>query len=240
MSAGEKHREPIDRQRAGHPELRSFGRRKGRKLSPRQQSLVDELLPSVRLDVKRGASITEQFPPNLSRYWLEIGFGAGEHLLAQAQNNPSVGFIGCEPYLDGVVKVLSAIERGKLDQIRVFPDDAREVLRWLPDASIERVFVLFPDPWPKRKHVRRRLINQSTIAELARVLRPEGELRLATDIADYARTMLVAAGSEPRFCWLAEGPGDWRQRPADWPPTRYEAKAKREGRSCCYLRFRRL
>jgi tRNA (guanine-N7-)-methyltransferase len=160
-------------------------------------------------------------------------------MIWQARHNPSVGFIGCEPFEDGVVKALTAIEEHGLENIRLYVDDARDVLRWLPAASIGRAFILFPDPWPKKRHHKRRLISPSLIAELARIIAPGGELRIATDIGDYARTALIALGTSPAFVWTAARPADWRLRPDDWPPTRYEAKALREQRRCYFFRFLR-
>ena len=220
-------------------ELRSFGRRIGRSLGPRQARLW-ETLPQFQLDISQPAVLTELFPRPMRETWLEIGFGGGEHLVWQAQHNPDVGHIGCEPFRDGVVKVLSSIDEHHLDNIRLHADDARDVLRWLPAGSISRAFVLFPDPWPKTKHQKRRLVNGSLLAALARVLKPGGQLRLGTDIADYARTMLMAAQHEPQLRWTAETADHWRIRPDDWPQTRYEAKAVREGRSSCYLFFERV
>ncbi len=136
-----------------------------------------------------------------------------------------------------MVKALAAVEDKGLENIRLHADDARPLLRWLPEASIGRAFVLFPDPWPKKRHAKRRLVAAPLLDMLARVLRPGAELRIGTDIGDYARTMLIAFAAEARFRWLADGPADWRQRPADWPETRYEAKADREGRRRYYLRF---
>lgn len=236
-------------------ELRSFGRRRGRKISARQSGLIAGLLPQVAIDLAVPAVAplsSSLFPvgvpvdaaarhsaPAITEVWLEIGFGGAEHLLWQAQANPGVGLIGCEPFEEGVVKALTGIEDGHLRNLRLHPDDARPLLRWLPAASIARAFVLFPDPWPKRKHVKRRLVNESLLAELARVMPPGAELRIATDIADYARTILIAIRAEGSFAWQASGPGDWRQRTPDWPATRYEAKALREGRVPAFLRFRR-
>lgn len=235
-------------------ELRSFGRRRGRKLSPRQSRLIADLLPRVAVDLTTPAAAplaSSLFPvrasegvpaaaaPSVTEVWLEIGFGGAEHLLWQARHNPGVGLIGCEPFEEGVVKALTGIEDAGLDNLRIHPDDARPLVRWLPDASIARAFVLFPDPWPKRKHLKRRLVNESLLAELSRVMPPGAELRIATDIADYARTILMAIRAEGSFEWQAACAADWRQRSADWPATRYGVKALREGRVPCFLRFRR-
>ena len=171
--------------------------------------------------------------------WLEIGFGGGEHLLWQAERNPDVGFIACEPFIDGVVKVVDGAREASLDNIRIHADDARDVFPWLPPAVIERACVLFPDPWPKARHHKRRLVEQAFLGEVARVTKPAGELRLATDIGDYARQMLLAIRAEGSFAWTARRPSDWRCRPLDWPETRYEQKAIREGRRRYFLRFRR-
>jgi tRNA (guanine-N7-)-methyltransferase len=218
-------------------ELRSFGRRRGRKPSPHQQELLEQLLPRVRLDLTAGP--TGFAPGRYDDIWLEIGFGGGEHLVWQARHYPRVGLVGCEPYLGGVLKVLAAIDAGGLDNVRIHDDDARSMLRALPDASIGRAFVLFPDPWPKMRHRKRRLVDAATVAALARVLKPGAELRLGTDIGDYATQILLVVQGSSAFEWLAGGPDDWRRRPADWPATRYEQKALREGRRCTYLRFRR-
>ncbi|MEZ5815913.1 MAG: tRNA (guanosine(46)-N7)-methyltransferase TrmB [Hyphomicrobiaceae bacterium] len=222
------------------PELRSYGRRRGRKLSPRQERLMAELLPRVapRLDANPAVALPALIHA-CAQMWLEIGFGGGEHLLWQARHNPHVRIIGAEPFEDGVVKVLTAIEDEGLGNILVHADDARALLRWLPPASLSRVFILFPDPWPKRRHLKRRLVNAHLLGMLARVMRSGAELRIGTDIGDYARTILMAFRQSPDFVWCAERPADWRDRPEDWPPTRYEQKAGREGRRCCYLRFQR-
>ena len=224
------------------PDLRSYGRRRGRKLSPRQDRLIGELLPRVALDLASSAParIASLFDPLRQQIWLEIGFGGGEHLVWQAQHNQTVGLIGCEPFEEGVVKVLTAIEQQNIGNIRLYPDDARAVLRWLPEASLDRVFILFPDPWPKTKHRKRRLVNAATLALLARAMKPGAELRLGTDIGDYARTMLIAIQATPAFRWTATCANDWRQRPADWPETRYEQKAVRESRKSSYLSFLRV
>jgi len=223
-------------------EIRSFGRRRGRKLSPRQASLLSDLLPCVGIDIAQPAPSdpTALFGPRTEAVWLEIGFGGGEHLVWQARAHPSVGLIGCEPFEDGLVKVLSAIDAEGLGNVRVWGDDVRPLLRWLPDRSIGRVFMLFPDPWPKKRHHKRRLFSPELLSQLERVMIPGAELRLATDIGDYARTALIAVARTPAFRWTARSAGDWRARSDDWPGTRYEAKAAREGRHSYFFRFVRI
>jgi tRNA (guanine-N7-)-methyltransferase len=230
------------RQGPGAAELRSFGRRRGRKPSPRQQGLLERMLPRLRIARAEAEAATPEslFGPGIAELWLEIGFGGGEHLVWQAERNAGVGLIGCEPFVDGVVKVLSAVEERRLANIRIHDGDARDLLRWLPAASIGRAFILFPDPWPKARHRKRRLVNPHLLGLLARVMRPSAELRIATDIGDYVRSMLVALARSPDFAWQVRGPEDWRARPADWPETRYERKARREGQACYYLSFRRV
>jgi tRNA (guanine-N7-)-methyltransferase len=179
------------------------------------------------------------FERKLEAVWLEIGFGGGEHLVTLAQRHPTTGFIGVEPFMGGVAKLVARCVAEELTNIRLFIDDARLLLRALPDASIERCFALFPDPWPKPRHRKRRIINPVTAIELARVLRPGGELRVATDDRDYARAMLEALLARPELEWLARRASDWRQRPEDWPATRYEAKGLAAGRAPVFLRFAR-
>jgi tRNA (guanine-N7-)-methyltransferase len=171
--------------------------------------------------------------------WIEIGFGAGEHLADQAEAQPRIGFIGIEIFETGIAKLMAAIARRRLENIRVLVDDARLLLTALPDESIERAFILFPDPWPKLRHRKRRIVSPATLAQLARVMRDDAELRLATDDPDYLRAMLAAATEAAEFEWLARRPGDWRERLPDWPTTRYEQKAVAAGRVPTFLRFRR-
>ncbi|MBU2533052.1 MAG: tRNA (guanosine(46)-N7)-methyltransferase TrmB [Alphaproteobacteria bacterium] len=225
-----------------HGPLRSFGRRRARKLTSRQSTLLDSGLQRYRIDLSSPtpSRLELMFHQPVDEVWLEIGFGGGEHLLWQAEHHPKVGFVACEPFIDGVAKVMDGIVTNQLENVRIHADDARDVLPWLPPASIARVFILFPDPWPKKRHIKRRLVQPALIADLARVVRAGGELRLATDIPDYARGMLQAVRREGSFRWTARGPQDWRNRPADWPATRYEQKALREGRACHFLRFKRL
>jgi tRNA (guanine-N7-)-methyltransferase len=222
--------------------LRSYGRRKGHALSARKERLLHELLPTLRLPLDQPAPhpLTQLFPTGVGEVWLEIGFGSGEHLLWQAEHHAHVGLIGCEPFINGVASLLGGIEARELDVIRVHDGDARDVLAWLPPSSISRLFVLFPDPWPKTRHAKRRLLSPETVGEFARVLVQGGELRFASDSGDYAGQVLIALLTSGAFEWTALRAADWRIRPPDWPPTRYEGKALSEGRKPAYLSFRRL
>jgi len=223
-------------------DLRSYGRRRGRRLSTRQAALLERELPRLAISLAHPAQVEldRLFVPPVGEVWLEIGFGGAEHLIWQARANPHVGLIGCEPFADGIVKALSAIEAANLSNVRIHADDARPLLRWLPAASIARTFILFPDPWPKKRHHKRRLVSQASLAELARVMRPGGELRIATDVADYAGAILLAVEQQQSFRPTPAGPGVWQERGSDWPPTRYEQKALLEGRRCSYFRFQRI
>jgi tRNA (guanine-N7-)-methyltransferase len=222
--------------------LRSYGRRKGHALSARKERLVQELLPRLRLPLAGPSPrpLTLLFLPGAREVWLEIGFGSGEHLLWQAEHKPEVGFIGCEPFINGVASLLGGIEDRGLGSIRIHDGDAREVLGWLPDGSTARVFLLFPDPWPKSRHLKRRLLTPEIAAEFARVLKPTGEMRFASDSGDYAGQALAILLGSGAFAWDAECAADWQRRPVDWPQTRYERKALSEGRKPVYLRLRRL
>ena len=218
-----------------------YGRRQGHRLRPGRRRLLAERLPALELHLPAAGQIDPAtlFPGGRRPLWLEIGFGAGEHLAAQAAAHPEIGLIGCEPYVAGVASLVARAERDGLANLRVVVDDARLLLRALPERCLERIFVLFPDPWPKTRHHKRRIVNPATVAEFARLLAPGGELRLATDDMGYARAMLLALGGQPGLIWLAERPADWRVRPGDAPPTRYEQKALAAGRACVYLRHRR-
>jgi tRNA (guanine-N7-)-methyltransferase len=205
------------------------GRRRGKKLRAGQQSLLDTLLPRLVLALPADAARIDlaqafggRLPPD--GVWLEVGFGAGEHLVWQAEQHPGVGLIGCEPYLNGVAKCLAHIERGGAKNIRLFADDARFVMAALPPGSLSRVFVLFPDPWPKTRHHKRRFVQRENLDTLANLMIPGAELRLATDDPSYLPWMIEHACTHPAFDWLADRPADWRTRPADWPATRYERK----------------
>ncbi len=203
-----------------------------------------DLLPRVTVDPARPLAGLESDPTpgtdvGSAPLWLEIGFGGAEHLIWQAEHHPEVRIIGCEPFEEGVVKALSAISGRDLANVRLHSDDARPLVRCLPSGSLSRVFILFPDPWPKKRHAKRRLVTPATLADLVRVMRPGAELRIGTDIGAYARSVLLAVAATPGLAWTATCAADWRVRPDDWPQTRYEAKAVREGRRCYYLRFER-
>lgn len=218
---------------------RLYGRHKSHPLKPRQARLVDKLLPELELkpDELVNGSPERLFAAGAKTIWLEIGFGGGEHLAWQAERNPDVGFIGCEPFVNGVAKLLSEIVAKSLGNIRILNGDVRPLLECLASTSISRVFLLYPDPWPKRRHHKRRFINQDTLGELHRILAPGGELRVASDIPDYVRWTLLQIRQFEKLNWSAEGPKDWRIRSDDWPTTRYEQKAVREGRIPTYLTF---
>lgn len=227
----------------GAPERRRqlYGRRQGPRLSPARRRLLEDLLPRLAVPLPAAGErlcVAGLFGgPRPVR--LEIGFGGGEHLAAQAQGHPGTGFLGVEPFLNGVAKLLAAIEERGIGNVRVLVDDARLLLEALPDGALERIDVLFPDPWPKARHHKRRIVNPATVGHFARALVPGGELRLATDDGDYARTMLEAVLAEPRLAWAAERAADWRERDVTSPPTRYESKAREAGRAATFLRFRR-
>ncbi|MGI9491249.1 MAG: tRNA (guanosine(46)-N7)-methyltransferase TrmB [Geminicoccaceae bacterium] len=218
---------------------RIYGRRQSHRIRPARKRLLAERLPELQLDVPTDGGTIELdslFNPPRSQHWLEVGFGGGEHLAAQAAANPDVGLIGCEPYVNGVARCLSLL--GDRDNVRVVIDDARLLLKALPQHRLDRIFVLFPDPWPKIRHHKRRIVNPDTVADMARLLNAGGELRLASDDMNYARMMFWTVMNHGAFVWLAERPADWRERPADWPETRYEAKAVKAGRKPVFLRFR--
>jgi len=214
-----------------------YGRQKARPLSQRQKHLLNELYPKLRLDIEQCPE--HQLKDAHKPLWLEVGFGGGEHIAWQAKHNRDINFIGCEPFINGVGKALMLIDECELENIQIYNNDARDVLDWLSPESIDRAFVLYPDPWPKKRHHKRRFLSKESFDRLARVLKPGCELRIATDIDDYARHLLAAYQQCGKFSWTAKRPGDWRIRPEDWPTTRYEQKAIREGRKCNYFIFER-
>jgi tRNA (guanine-N7-)-methyltransferase len=205
-----------------HAPLRTYGRIKSRPIKPRQAALIDTLLPTIRAPL--APFDPRQLMPAAHETWLEIGFGGGEHLAAQAQRHPDVLLIGAEPFQNGVASALRHLDEQGLVNVRIHDGDARELLARLPDASLARAFILFPDPWPKTRHHKRRLIQPETVAELARVLAPGGSLRFASDWADYVDWTLERIAAGGRFRWTAERAEDWRAAPADHVTTRYEEK----------------
>ena len=226
-----------------HPSQRQgafFGRRKGHALKPRQAALFDTLLPKLALDLDRPApSDLRALFDGAGELRLESGFGGGEHLVAEAEQNPTTGFIGIEPFINGMAKALAAIHDRGLTNIRLHHGDATDVLGWLPSASLARFDLLYPDPWPKRRHWKRRFVQADSVGETARIVRPGGEFRFVTDWPDYAAWTLRHLMQAPAFEWTAERADDWRLPWPGFTSTRYEAKAKREGRAPCYLIFRR-
>jgi tRNA (guanine-N7-)-methyltransferase len=220
-----------------------FGRRKGRALRPSMQRRLSEQLDPVCVPmdpvVAGGIDPKRWFPVTPRAVWLEIGFGGGEHLAWQAGANPDVAIIGCEPFVNGVASLLRHLEGVAGDRVRVHPDDARDVLDRLAPQSLERIFVLHPDPWPKRRHHGRRIIQHETIASLHDLLIPGGILRMATDDPGYLVWMLGRVTAHPGLRWTGARVADFRARPEDWPETRYENKARREGREPAYLEFRK-
>jgi tRNA (guanine-N7-)-methyltransferase len=219
-----------------------FGRRKGHPLKPRQAALFDTLLPQLAIDLSKPspADLRTLFAAAVEDLRLEIGFGGAEHLIAGANASPHVGFIGTDAFVNAIAKALAAIDENTLTNIRLYFGDASELLDWLPDAAFSRIDLLYPDPWPKRRHWKRRFIQDESLKRLARILRKDGELRFATDIPDYMSYVLARVLRSPDFVWTAESADDWR---APWPEfsgTRYEAKAKREGRIPAYFIFRRV
>jgi tRNA (guanine-N7-)-methyltransferase len=219
-----------------------FGRRHGRPLRPGRRALLDNRLAGIAVELPAGDQLLDParlFADAVADVWLEIGFGAGEHLAGRALAHPEVGFIGCEPYANGVAALLARIAALKLERVRIFADDGRLLLSRLAANSLGRAFVLFGDPWPKRRHRRRRFIQPETLDQFARVLRPGGELLFASDNMDYVRCTLAMASAHPALAWCVDGPRDWREPPAGWVATRYQSKALSRGASCVYLRFRR-
>ena len=229
-----------DREHA-HGQGSFFGRRKGHKLRAYQADLIETLLPRLALEISSAApaALTDLFDRPLDKVRLEIGFGGGEHLVAEALAFPDTGFIGCEPYVNGMAKILKEIEAHNIANVRLFAGDAAELLAWAPPRSLARIDLIHPDPWPKRRHWKRRFVQDRTIAAMARVLKPGGEFRFVCDIDDYCAWTLSHLSRAPDFQWLAERADDFRQPWAGYTMTRYGRKAAREGRKAAYLRFKR-
>lgn len=220
----------------------SFSRRHGKKLPATSQKLVDELLPKllVALPERGEVDVPALFAPEITRYRMEIGFGGGEHLAAQARANPHIGYIGCEPFINGVAKLLMIIEQEGLTNIRLFTDDARLLCDKLPDGCLEHIDILFPDPWRKPRHYKRRLISHPTLALLARCQPKGGTLLLASDHVDYSEWMLEHLLLAEHYSWQAECADDFTRPPESWVETRYQRKTSAEGRDPVFLLAKRL
>ena len=218
---------------------RLYGRRQGHKLRLGQAELVETLLPQI--------SVPETGPVDAQTLFgddrplqLEIGFGAGEHLAGQATANPDVGFIGCEPFLNGVVGALGHVRDGALSNVRIHMGDALEVVERLPDASLDRLYLLHPDPWRKARHAKRRMVNHGPLDLIAQKLKPGAEFRLGTDDPTYCRWAMMVMNTRKDFVWQAKSAADFLTRPADWPETRYERKARRQGHEVWYFKYTRI
>jgi tRNA (guanine-N7-)-methyltransferase len=229
----------------GAPWRNFYGRRRGKSLRDSQRTYLEEDLARLSPGPVTWAENPERHPLDLNalfgdrEVWVEIGFGAGEHMVHQAALHPGAGIIGCEPFINGVAMLLSRMREAGVGNIAVHPGDARDLFDVLPQASVSKAFLLYPDPWPKTRHHRRRFVTPEHLAPLARVLKPGAEFRIATDIPGYVRQALEEVPGAG-FAWTAEGPEDWRRPWDDWLSTRYEQKAFREGRRPHYLTFRRV
>ncbi|WP_224704398.1 tRNA (guanosine(46)-N7)-methyltransferase TrmB [Devosia aquimaris] len=237
MTAKPDHQLP--KTRSGEPRA-FFGRRSGKKLHGGQQAIFDASLPALEI-VLDGPLDPRSLFPDAKELVVEIGYGGGEHLALEAGLHPQTGYIGCEVFTGGIGKMVQTIAARELDNIRLFTDDALKLLMAMPDASLDAVYLLYPDPWPKTRHHKRRFVSPTTLAELARVIRPGGRFFFATDIEDYANWTLAHVLREPSFAFETQSPGDWHQPYPDWQATRYEQKARREGRMVSfYFTFRRV
>jgi tRNA (guanine-N7-)-methyltransferase len=224
-----------------HTRQQFYGRRRGRPLRAAQVERKATLLPQLTIALPEDGPLdpASLFAPPPCEIWLEIGFGGGEHLATQAERHPEIGFIGCEVFENGIAKLLGDIDRRRLANIRIYADDARALLAALPPRSIACSFILFPDPWPKTRHHKRRLVAPAALDRLAEIMTDGAELRVSTDDRGYLAWILEQITAHPAFSWTARRPADWRERPPDWPPTRYEEKARRAGRTPVFLRFER-
>jgi len=220
------------KEKTNRPDHKFYGRLKGVRLSDRQSGLVETLLPKLRVDLDNPLA----FSPGET--WLEIGFGGGEHLAHQAIENPQTGIIGAEPFINGIAKLLVAVEEHNIDNVTIHDSDVRTLLPKIPDNCLSQVFLLYPDPWHKQRHRKRRIVNTESIAHFHRILKPGGLFRFASDIEDYVRWTVSFIDKHGGFDYAGDNLDDWRQPPDDWRRTRYEKKAIREGRQPSYLSFK--
>lgn len=216
-----------------------FGRRRGKTLRPLQAAALEDGLSLYRVDLDHPApsDVGTLFDANVGDVRLEIGFGGGEHLLHEAARYPGTGFIGVEPFVNSMAKMTASLGEQPLANLRLYDDDATRLLDWLPAASLSGIDLLYPDPWPKKKHWKRRFVSQANLGRFARVLRKGGTFRFASDIDSYVNWTLLACAAHGDFMWQATGAESWRKPYPGWPGTRYEAKAVREGRRSAYLTF---
>ena len=217
-----------------------FGRRSAHKLHPTQQKLDDQLLPKVKLELGEGPlPLTQVFEQPAPRNFIEIGYGGGEHLARQARENRDANYIGCEPFIGGIGKMLAAIDDDQLKNVKLFTDDAFHLLKALPQASFDGAYLLYPDPWPKKRHWKRRFLNADNVVRFARVLKQGGQFRFASDIESYVNWGLRHVLDHGGFNWMAQKASDWHDPWPEWISTRYEQKAIREGRTPAYFIFER-
>ena len=232
---------PSEERRPSRSSEAFFGRRHGKGLRPAQAAALASGLAKYRIDLDEPApaDLAGLFGVGISALRLEIGFGGGEHLLHEAASHPDTGFVGVEPFVNGMAKLMAAVEREPLANLRVYDDDATRLFDWLPPASLDGIDLLYPDPWPKKRHWKRRFVGKANLDRFARVLKPGGRFCFASDIDSYVNWTLLACRAHPAFAWKAAGAQDWRDPYPGWPGTRYEAKALREGRTPAYLTFLR-
>ncbi len=219
-----------------------YGRRKAKTLKNEQADALARLLPELRLDLRKAApdDLRQLFPDSPDKIVLEIGFGGGEHLIHRAMMHPETGFIGCEPFVNGMAKASQAIGANGLTNIRLYDEDATDLLNWLPERCLARIDLLYPDPWPKKRHWKRRFLNADNVKRFHRVLEDGGEFRFASDIENYVNWGLRHVMDHGGFEWTAQKASDWHQPWAEWISTRYEKKAIREGRPPAYFIFKRI
>lgn len=225
-----------------HPLIRSYGRRWSKGLRPTRAEAMDTVLPRMQIALPEGDAPVDPrsfFDTPVREVWFEIGFGNGEHVLHQALSNPEIGLIGCEPFMNGVAALCVGLGEKKVENVRIWPDDARLLMARFKPCSLDRLFLLHPDPWPKTRHHKRRFLQAETLNEIADLLKPGAEFRMATDHPQLAAWLLEKTYHHPDFVWMAKEAGDWRTPPADWPATRYREKGLRQGRPPVFFIFKR-